>query len=306
MNKIITFILCFILAVPVVAQDESSERTKGRPVRAPFSSGLLMDNQTSVIYAPKTLEYAIQHKFGSIQNGRSDLYGLYAPAYDIRLGLVYVPVRNFQVGYGLSKRNMYSDFSAKWTIFEQTREETMPVAVTLYGNFAIDGRSSELFKSRVYNHSSDPYHPFNAQRYRFSQRYSYFSQLIIGRRFNDWLSLQTAVSFTHFNLSERTGDHDKIGAHFNGRIKFSPQSAVLFAYDAPLKIKEISEQREFINHPMPTLSVAWEVATSTHAFQIYLSSASSILPQDNILYNQNDWRERNFSIGFVITRLWGF
>jgi hypothetical protein len=310
MNKFISFIIFWLIILPpVFAQQEGDaapEKQKPRPVRSPWSSGLIIDNQTSVIYSPKTLEFVIQHKFGSIENGRSDLFGLYAPAHDIRLGLNYVVMRNFQLGWGISKKNMYNDFSAKWTVFEQTREETMPVSVTLFGNFAIDGRSKEYYDSRRYNHSSDPYHPLTTYSYRPNQRLSYFSQLIIGRRFNDWLSIQAAASFTHYNLSERGIDHDKIGAHFAGRVKVSPQSSLVFNYDLPLKIKDISEHREFINHPQPNLALGWEVATSTHAFQMYLGSAGSIIPQESMLYNQNDWRDGGLAIGFVITRLWNF
>jgi hypothetical protein len=310
MNKFISVLIFWFFIIPTVFSQEEGDDTpvkqKPRPVRSPWSSGLIIDNQTSVIYPQNTLEFVIQHKFGSIENGRSDLFGLYAPAHDIRLGLNYVIMRNFQVGWGISKKNMYSDFNAKWTVFEQTREETMPVSVTLFGNFAIDGRSKELYDSRRYNRSSDPYHPLTTYSYRPNQRLSYFSQLIIGRRFNDWLSIQAAASFTHYNLSERGIDHDKIGAHFAGRVKVSPQSSLVFNYDVPLKIKEISEHREFINHPQPNLAFGWEVATSTHAFQMYLGSAGSIIPQENMLYNQNDWRDGGLAVGFVITRLWNF
>jgi len=310
MNKFISVLIFWFFIIPTVFGQEEGEaapeKQKPRPVRSPWSSGLIIDNQTSVIYSPKTLEFVIQHKFGSIENGRSDMFGLYAPAHDIRLGLNYVIMKNFQIGWGISKKNMYSDFNAKWTVFEQTREETMPVSVTLFGNFAIDGRSKELYDSRRYNRSSDPYHPLTTYSYRTNQRLSYFSQLIIGRRFNDWLSIQAAASFTHYNLSERGIDHDKIGAHFAGRVKVSPQSSLVFNYDVPLKIKNISEHREFINHPQPNLAFGWEVATSTHAFQMYLGSAGTIIPQENMLYNQNDWRDGGFAVGFVITRLWNF
>jgi hypothetical protein len=120
------------------------------------------------------------------------------------------------------------------------------------------------------------------------------------------LSLQAGTSFTHYNLSERGVDHDKIGAHFAGRINFSPQSSFVFNYDVPLKIKDISEHREFINHPKPNLAVGIEIATSTHAFQVYIGSAGSIIPQENMLYNHNDWKDGGPAIGFVITRLWNF
>jgi len=104
----------------------------------------------------------------------------------------------------------------------------------------------------------------------------------------------------------RTGDHDKIGAHLGGRFKFSPQSSLIFNYDVPLKIKNISEQREWIAHPKENLALGLEVSTSTHAFQIYLGTADGIIPQDQMLFNQNDWKDKGLAVGFVITRLWNF
>jgi len=130
--------------------------------------------------------------------------------------------------------------------------------------------------------------------------------LIIGRKFTDWLSLQAGVSFTHYNSVGTAYDHDKIGVHFNGRIKVSPQGSIIFNYDAPLKIKEITEQISWTNPPKPNLAFGYEISTSTHAFQIYMGTADGLLPQDNMMWNQNDFTKHQLFIGFNITRLWGF
>ncbi len=80
----------------------------------------MIDAQTSVINDVKTLEFTIQHKFGTVENGISDLYGIYSAGANVRLGLNYVPVKNFQIGAGITKTGMNTDINAKWTIFEQT------------------------------------------------------------------------------------------------------------------------------------------------------------------------------------------
>lgn len=310
MKKAILLLLMLIPFCGVVrAQEETVEPEavqKDRPVRSPWESGYLIDNPTSLIPVKNTLEFVIQHKFGTVENGRSDLWGLYAPGSNIRLGLNYVLMTNFQVGWGITKKNMYNDFNARWTVVQQTRANRVPVSVTLYGVMAIDGRSQAYFNGMRYNHSSDPYSPLATYSYRTGQRFSWFSQLIVGRKVSERLSLQAAASFTHYNLVERTGDHDKIGAHLGGRFKFSPQSSVIFNYDIPLKIKSISEQREWVDHPRDNLALGLEVSTSTHAFQIYLGTADGILPQDQMLFNQNDWTDKGLAVGFVITRLWNF
>ena len=310
MNKLFAILLIFAgFTISLRAQETEADtpvKEKDKPVRSPWASAYLIDNQTTFIPVKNTFEYVIQHKFGTVKNGLDDLFGIYAPGANIRLGFNFVPLKNFQVGYGITKKNMYNDFSAKWTIIEQTRKNTIPVTVTLYGVAAIDGRSKDYFTSQQYYHSSDPVGPMVKHTFRPSARYSYFSQILVSRKFTEWLTLQAGASFSHYNLVVRTGDHDKIGAHFAGRVKFSPQSSFIFNYDLPLKIKQISEQREWINHPTSNLACGLEVATTSHAFQIYLGSADGLIPQDQMLFNQGSWKNKGFAVGFVITRIWNF
>jgi hypothetical protein len=308
MKKNILFIvLFFLISTFSFAQDAASDSTgvneKDKPVRSPFESGYLIDAQTTVIPNAHTLEAVIQHKFGTIENGRSDLFGIYAAGANIRLGLNYVLVKNFQIGAGITKKNMTSDLNAKWTILQQTRKNSIPVAVALYGNVAIDGRNISEFGSGTVQIGTHVQLP---RSFQFPDRLSYFSELIIGRKFTDWLSLQAAASFSHYNSVDPQFDHDIVSVHFNGRIKVSPQGSIIFNYDEPLKIKKISEQNDWTSHARPNLSVGYEISTSTHAFQIFMGTAGGLLPQDNMMYNQNDFTKNQLSIGFNITRLWGF
>ena len=307
MKKNILFILLFsLISLGSFAQKEAKELAGGKekdyPVSAVFESGYLIDAQTTVIPDAKTLEFVIQHKFGTIANGRTDLWGIYAAGANIRLGLNYVIAKNFQVGAGITKKAMATDVDAKWTLFQQTKKNTVPFSVTLYGNFAIDGRSFSSFESGYVMPQAYklPLH------YRFNDRLSYFSELIVSRKFTTWLSLQAAASFSHYNAVGTAYDHDKVGLHCTGRIKVSPQGSIIFNYDEPLKIKEISEQFVWTNHPKPNVAFGYEISTGSHAFQIYMASTGSILPQDNIMWNQNDYKDNGFAIGFTMTRLWGF
>ena len=308
MKKNILFILLFSLITTwTYAQDAAADATpakeKDKPVTGTFESGYLIDAQTTVIQPVKTLEMGLQHKFGSIENGHSDLWGIYAPGANIRLSLDYVLFKNFQVGAGISKSKMMTDFNAKWTIMQQTKKNTYPVSITLYGNFAIDGRNISEFESQTVQvaHQLGSVNAFDD-----SDRLSYFSELIISRKFTKWLSVQAGASLTHYNSVGYVYDHDKVGLHFSGRIKVTPQGSIVFNYDHPLEIKNISEQRVFTNPPKPNLAFGYEVSTGNHSFQIYMASTTAVLPQENIMWNQNDYKNNGFVLGFVITRLWGF
>ena len=89
----------------IYAQDDE----KDQAVSNSFESGILIDAQTTIVPDVKTLEFIIQHKFGSMDNGISDLWGIYSPGANVRLALNYVPVKNLQIGVGTTKKNMYTD-----------------------------------------------------------------------------------------------------------------------------------------------------------------------------------------------------
>lgn len=303
MKKYILLLIVSFVAIQLFAQEET-EKVKDKPVSSPWENGVLIDNQTSYIPDARTLEFVIQHKFGTMDNGKSDLWGIYAPGSNIRLGLNYVPLKNFQIGAGITKKNMYTDFNAKWTILEQTRENAVPFALTLFGSVAIDGRDEDALGSGKVVPSRE--YGTEQEGFSFSDRLSYFSQIIIGRKFNDWLSLQAGASFTHYNAVQYEQDHDKIGIHFNGRIKVSSQGSIIFNYDLPLKIDKLSEQAPMVNYAKENVALGYEISTSTHAFQIYIGTADGIIPQDMMMYNNNDWTDHGLAIGFVITRLWMF
>ena len=298
MKKFIYTVFAVILSVSITYSQEEQEKpkVKDKPVREPFSNGLLIDNQTCQMAPKKTLEVIMQHRFGTMENGIKDIYGIYALA-NIRIGFNYSILDNLEVGYGLTRKSMYSDFHVKWNVLQQTRKNTIPIFVTLYGNMAIDGRNESVFASAGEDST-----------FSFTNRLAYFSQLIVGRKFNDWLSLQLHTSFTHYNKVAEDKDHDVVGLGFNGRIKFSPQSSFIFQYDIPLKIKSMSEQTNFDKFALPNFAFGYEVATSTHAFQVYVTTANGIVPQDIYMYNYNDWTHgvTDLMFGFTITRLWGF
>lgn len=288
-------------SVPVFAQEEGeateAQPQKERPARAAFESGLLFDNATSNIQASKTLEIVIQHRFGTMDQGITDLYGIWAPS-NIRLGLNYSLMDNLMVGIGTTKFNKMQDIQIKYNPIRQTRSNKIPLTVTVYEVIGINGTADDNF----------------GINYKFTNRFSYFTQVILSRRFNDKISAQVAPSFTHYNSLDSIYDHDRIAISAAARFKFSPQSSIIVSGDFPLQIQGISEhssefndlQKEKDQLVKPNICVGLEVATSTHAFHIYLGSAQNILPQENMMWNQNDFFDGGIILGLNITRLWSF
>ncbi len=286
--------LLFILAMIThksVAQDstEVAVVAKSKPVKNTFNSVWLIDNQTVMVPIKGTLEMDIQHRFGTVEKGKKDVWGLFAPS-NIRLGLNYSPVKNLFLGAGLTKDRIQVDFNGKYAIFQQTTNNSMPVSVTYFGNVVIDAREKENFRKSVH-------------------RFSYFNQLIIARKVTDKFSVQVAPSFSWFNnveayLNSKGEIQKKMNnAHFAvsvaGRMKLSEQTAIIAGYDQPLS-------EHFTNNPHPNICFGFEVTTSAHSFQVFAGNYYNILPQANNFLNKNDFRDGQFLIGFNITRLWNF
>lgn len=99
-------------------------------------------------------------------------------------------------------------------------------------------------------------------------------------------------------------DNDTWGISFGARYKVSPTMIIMVGYDQPLT-------QHAINQPKPSINIGLEIATSSHAFQIFFTNYDKIQPQENYMFNQNDFTNEdgtgsNWLIGFNITRLWSF
>ena len=294
--------LCLLLGIAVgaVAQDAvSGDSTTTAPVtkkksfvKNTFEGNYLIDNQTVMVPVKGTFEFAIQHRFGIASQGFKDLFGLFAGA-KMRLGLAYVPVQNLQVGFGVTNDRMQVDWNAKYALLKQTKDGSMPVSVTYFGNAVMDTRKEDATTLFV----------------TLSDRFSFFNQLMIARKITDNFSVQAALNLSHFNNVEGYIDtsgkvrqlykNDHFAMSFSGRYKIAPQTAIIANYDQPLT-------QHPANNPHPNISVGLEMRSSGHDFEVFVGNYNYILPQNNALYNQNDFTHGQFLIGFNITRLWNF
>lgn len=288
----IVLLLTWSMGINLMAQDDTTHtevvKTK-KVVKNTFSGVWIMDNQSVMVPIKGTFEMDIQHRFGVVTNGFHDLWGIYAPS-NIRLGFNYAPVSKLYVGFGLTKEHMRWDANLKYAILQQTKGGGMPISLTYFGNTVIDGRDKKFFG-------------------RASDRLSFFHQLIIARKISDKLSIQVSPSLSYFNsvegyLDENGDAHKKMkNAHFAisamGRYKLTPVTAFIVGVDQPLT-------RHPTNNPYPNVSFGFEFTTSSHTFQIFGGNYSSILPQVNNVFNQNNYQNGQFLIGFNITRLWNF
>jgi hypothetical protein len=312
-----------------VVEEEVAAPTRVKPVKNTFQSVWIIDNQTVMVPIKKTFEMDIQHRFGTVENGYKDLWGLFASS-NIRIGFSYVPVNKLNVGLGFTRNTAAVspgqgitrvggplwDASLKYSIITQTKGR-YPVSVSYYVNAAFNTKDLDL----SYLFKSDPAN----QQYRYaSDRLSYFHQILIARKVTEKLSLQVAPSISHHNvvngyfvkLNDSTlkvkpdMKFDHFAVALSARYKLTEVTSVMVNYDQPVT-KHVS------NNPNPSLSFGLEFNTSSHAFQVFATNYFYLTPQTNNLYNTNApftytdaagnrIKGGKFLIGFNITRLWNY
>lgn len=291
--KKILFTLAFLLAATgmLLAQDTISSQPEKKPLaKAPFESGYFIDDQTVAMPPAKTLQFVFQHRFGTIQNGWKDLAGLWG-ASNIRLGLDFTITKNLLVGLGTTKNKRIQDLQIKYVVLRQ-RTGGFPITIALYGNAGINCTNKSNFGAD----------------YKFVHRLSYMAEVMIARRFCREFAAQLGISWVHFNqvdtmMRNNHVNHSLKNDNLNiagiGRVRVSPQTSVILSYSQPVLT--------YLNTPpWPNFGLGVEISTSTHAFQIFLSAAPGLVPQEVIMYNSNNPYNGQITLGFNITRLWSF
>lgn len=287
---VLLMLLCLNIG-SALAQDSTMAPAvkKSKAVKNTFGSSLLMDNQSVMVPIKGTLEMDIQHRFGTVENGIKDIWGVFAPS-NIRLGLGYSPIDKLYLSSGVTKERLQVDFGAKYALLKQTTNNSMPLSLTYFGNVVIEAQESDAYLNWV-------------------DRLSYFNQLILARKITEQFSVQVAPSLTWYNNVEAyvdskgeiqpKMDNMHFAISFAGRYKITGKSAITVGYDQPLT-------QHTTNNPHPNIVFGFETNTSSHSFQVFAGNYQGISPQLNNMYNQHDYTEGQFVIGFNITRLWNY
>jgi len=285
MKKIFILLILSLFLSPVFAQEEAQVVKKSSdPVRNTFSTELLIENQTVASPYKGGLQLQIQHRFSPIESIHN-LYGIYGSA-NTRIGLNYGITDRLMIGAGTTKEYALQDLRWKYLILQQTEDNSMPVSLSYYGNIVADLRDEEYFGP-----STD---------FKQMHRLSYFTQLIVARKFSEKISAQIAPSFIYMNTVKRYSDevgykNMNFGLHAGARANLFGNHSLMLEYDQLLTKQDTGEE---MDQPKPNFAFGWEIGTATHSFQVFASNYNLIIDQYNLLYSN---AEGDYMFGFNIT-----
>ncbi|MCB0759456.1 MAG: hypothetical protein KDC01_13415 [Flavobacteriales bacterium] len=258
-----------------------------------FSWSQVINAQTiEVVPRKRSFGFMIQHRFGAItpdEQSYKQFLGLDLPA-NIRFGFQYAVSDRMHLEIGRSKNGKVVDLAGKARILRQTVDDRMPVSVTGFFDAGIMTDDFPTVGSDIY--FADGTTPFV---YAFKHRMSYNTQMIVARRFNDVLSLQAAGVAVYRNLAPKGEENLTLAVPLSGRVKVSIKGSILFEY-APVVAGRSP------NNQLDPASIAYELATLGHVFQIIIGTSSEIIEQRLYTSPVIPYDQGQILLGFNIAR----
>lgn len=262
-----------------ILDDETPENKTEDIVTSTFKGTRILNGHSIENRKDKELEFIISHRFGAINLGFDELFGL--DQSNIRFALEYGVTDDLTFGIGRSSFEKTFDSFLKYSLLKQRKgDNSFPFAISLFGSIAAKTQDEE----------------FPIAERTFSENLSYVGQVLIARKFSQSLSLQLTPTYVHRNTVRDVADpHSIFALGFGGRIKLSKRvslnSEYYYAFDESTSIDAKN-----------SLAFGVDIETGGHVFQLILSNAITMIEKSFIAENTGDFFGGDIHFGFNISR----
>jgi hypothetical protein len=266
-----------LLAQKIDLFSEQEEKTKDLATAA-FKSSRVVNGQSIENVGVGVLDLKILHRFGNLNQGAYNLFGLDQAS--MRIGLDYGISQRLMIGAGRSTFEKQFDGFAKYKLIQQqTGLKNIPMSISL--------ASTIMYKSL----KDDPASTYLSYT---SDKLSFAHQLILARKFNDYFTLQLTPTIVHYNLvasSSLPNDFKSVGISFRQRIS----KRVNFTTEYFYRIDKLNGY----NDP---LTLGLDIETGGHVFQLHVTNSTGMTERTFINETTGAWGDGAIRFGFNITR----
>lgn len=299
--------LALLAANPAQAQTDllgDLEKTappagKREVVQATFKGTHIINSQTVEIEGPGTLNFMIQHRFGTINQGPYQFFGLDQAV--LRLSFEYGLTDKVALGLGRSSIGKTFDGFVKYRAVRQTTGAgAMPVSVTLFASSAI---------------MTEKFNGDEALTRTTGSRLTYTYQALIARKFSPRLSVQLMPTLLHRNYVALSTDHNEVYALGLGfRQKLTKRIA--FTGDYFYLLPSTKSHDTYTTTPDPVtgafsrtgqamrnaLGLGLDFETGGHVFQLHFTNAQGMAEASFIPQTTGKFFAGDIYFGFAIAR----
>ena len=248
---------------------------------ATFKGTRLANGHTIETKNEGSLEFIFAHRFGAINGGWYEMYGLDEAL--VRLGL----------DYGIKD---WLSFSIGRNSFDKTMDSYLKIRALRQST----GAKSFPFSATVLLGGAYKFSPKNnsdvSEDFENVDRLSYTGQVLMARKFSTNLSLQLMPTMVHKNaVVESEEENDQFALGFGGRIKLTKSVAITTEYYYNFSMKDDSP---YFN----PLAFGIDIETGGHVFQLVITNAVGLTERAFITETRDDFFDGDIHLGFNVTR----
>ena len=288
MKRLYVAILFLQIATTIFAQDDlmnllnKNAAPEINLTTATFKSTRILNGHSIERMPPGQLDFRISHRFGTINSGPYEFFGL--DQSNIHFSLEYGILPWLMVGAGRGSYEKTFDGFTKLTLLRQSSgARVMPVSVSIMSSVAL--------KSLKW---ADP-----SRTNYFSSRLSYVHQVLIARKINQSFSVQITPTFVHRNMTATELDpNDLFAVGGGGRMKLTKRISLNAEYYYLLNPKTYMSQKVY--NP---LSVGFDIETGGHVFQLLFTNSLAMIEKGFIGETTGSWGHGDVHFGFNISRV---
>lgn len=287
----LTGILAFLMlwAVRLAAQEDTSSllsllEDDNTPTieyaKASFKTNRIINMHSIENTAPGVLDVKISHRFGTVNNGFYDIFGL--DAAQMRIGYDLGLTNRLAIGGGRSTLDKTYDGFVKYKLLRQSSgKRNMPLSVSVVAGMAL--------KTAKF---ADP----DRVNYFWSRAYYNF-HLLIARKFSESFTLQLTPTMVHRNLVKtRAEANDVYALGIGARQKITRRLSINVEYVYVLPDQLASDK-------VNALSVGFDLETGGHVFQMHFTNSQGMNENAFITETTNRWDKFEFRFGFNLSRV---
>lgn len=246
---------------------------------ATFKGSRIINGHSIVTRKKGAFEFLIAHRFGQINSGAYELFGL--DNANVRFGFEYGLNDRLTLGFGRNSFEKTYDAFYKFALLrQQTGKKNIPISITAFSSVAWktlrDPETNKLPK--------------------FTRTLAYTHQLMLARKVNEKLSVQLTPTIVHFNFVENSQKNTIAALGIGGRYKITKRVSINGEYF----FRDAADEPDVFNN---AIALGVDIETGGHVFQLQFTNARSMIEKGFIRETTGDFFSGDIHFGFNLTRV---
>ncbi|WP_430933721.1 DUF5777 family beta-barrel protein [Saccharicrinis sp. 156] len=281
MKTLLPIFVVFIFPLYIIGQNEPDDidnllGEQSTIVSSTFKSSRIINGHSIEQPAKGELEFRISHRFGKLNTGSYELWGLDQAT--IHFSLEYSPADFLTLAIGRSSYRKTFDGHVKAAILKQ--QQGIPLFLSYLASAEIVTLKNEL------------------PDFRFKHKLAYVHQFLLARKFSKQFSVQLSPTLVHKNLvTENDMDNNLLSLGIGARYKLTKRLSV----NAETFLTDFGQAPGNVKYYSP-IAFGIDLETGGHVFQIMVTNSLPMREVGLISETTGDFFNGDIHLGFNISR----